>query len=75
MKVYDIGSKVSLNGIEAQILTIRIQGDVLPLVDYEVVWWSGNDRKTSWVCEFELVTLSDTRPFLDIGFHNGQEAD
>lgn len=37
-------------------------------VQYQVVWWSGRERRCEWVDEHEVKPISPNGPFLKIGF-------
>jgi len=44
-------------------------------VQYQVTWWSGNDRKCEWLHDCEVQSISPNGPFLPIGFaRNGAKA-
>lgn len=37
-------------------------------IQYQVAWWSGNDRKCEWLEEHEVKSISPNGPFMQIGF-------
>jgi len=56
MLVLPIGAKVKLNGddgYEAIVQAISIRSGAA--VEYEVAWWSGADRRTAWLPEWQLT--------------------
>ena len=65
--VWSPGSKVLVGEIQAIIGAIRITG-YPPRFDYEVIWWSGGDRKSAWVDEFEIEQRGEGVGDLSVGF-------
>lgn len=67
-RVYPAGSKVKIadGSIEATIVQISITATE---TKYEVVYWSGNERKNTWVYEFEITPLGNKTEHIT-GFHN-----
>ena len=64
------GSSVKIGpkqDISAMILQVRIQEQ--NYVDYQVVWWSGRERKTEWIGNLE-VAGGNWGDELSIGFNN-----
>ncbi|HUU97727.1 MAG TPA: hypothetical protein VM487_18485 [Phycisphaerae bacterium] len=64
------GSSVKIGpkqDISAMILQVRIQEQ--NYVDYQVVWWSGRERKTEWIGNLEVAGGS-WGDELSIGFNN-----
>ncbi len=72
IKVISPGSMVFIDHeskVQARVLavSIRDQGRVL----YECVWWSGNERKESWVSPCEILPAGEVK-HQRVGFTNGQ---
>lgn len=65
MKVYQPGTKISINGIDAHIeqVLITISSTVL----YKCVWWDGRNRKEDFIHESEF-TIKSGPPMKEIGF-------
>lgn len=38
-------------------------------IQYEITWWSGRDRKTAWVEEWEVSKIDDKSIQCSIGFN------
>lgn len=66
--VFRPGDRVELEGMEVTVLQVCIAANLH--VTYEVIWWSGNERKTSWVSTFEVLQTKRKSENLAIGFHN-----
>lgn len=66
MEVYKPGTKVKLiDDIIGNIRAINI--DSSHGIQYEIIWWSNRERKTSWLEPFEIKEF-DTKEQLQIGF-------
>ena len=65
MLIFEPGTKVDLeDGIKGTILSVMITHAE---VKYEVVWWSGRDRKIEWLYDFEIKIFDNVKN-LKIGF-------
>jgi hypothetical protein len=60
--VVQIGPERAISGHVAKVC---IEG---PAVTYEVVWWSGNERRTAWAQPVELMSSGEQKNDLRIGF-------
>lgn len=66
--VLPIGTKVTIGcereRIAAEVQAITIRGES---VTYEVVWWSGRERKEAWIPAGQVNAVSD-QPRMQVGF-------
>lgn len=64
LKIWEPGCEVRLGTIPALISQVAIHP--FGCITYQVIWWSGNDRKEAWVEAFEITGPSKE---ISIGFH------
>ena len=70
LKLFEVGQAVLLCGdIPATITAITIRGpEGNRMVQYEVAWWSGSDRKEAWISPSEFTPIEPKIPMLKVGF-------
>jgi uncharacterized protein YodC (DUF2158 family) len=69
-EVYDIGTKVSIKGIDKSKATIRaicVEG-LDKSVSYKCTWWEKGNKKAEWLEPDEFKIESDDTKLTKIGF-------
>lgn len=67
--VYSPGCEVVLlSGVEARVLSVQLR---LGAVAYEVSWWEGPERYSSWIEAHEIDAQRTATPKSRVGFFPG----
>lgn len=69
--VYPPGAEVEFKAGKTPALVVQVCLRERGLVQYQVVWWAGTDRKEQWVSEGELTWPTATKP-VRIGFRRDE---
>ena len=69
LTVYPPGYKFRQEGLELTVTEILILGHKGRTVRYKCEWWSGNEHKSDWFDEFQLVNHDPITICRLIGFH------
>ena len=69
IKIIRNGSTVFLgdNKRKAKVLQCCIRGSE-ETIEYQVAWWSGDNRKTAWVDSHEITYDQDNTSTVNIGY-------
>jgi len=68
--VYRPGAEVKIAGHEVSAVVTQVMISDGGGIQYQVSWWDGNTRKSEWLYNCEVCSLSSVDPLLRVGFHN-----